>query len=118
MPYFDMKMLSVSEIKRDYSKVIKEVEQENEPAFIMNHNTPESVLMSYSYYKSFLVEMRQKIEDISSDIERLEDAALYAEAESRLKKENLLWVASDKVFEDKAVDDNPYSRMSDEELFN
>jgi len=46
MPYFDMKMLSVSEIKRDYSKVIKEVEQENEPAFIMNHNTPESVLIA------------------------------------------------------------------------
>jgi len=65
-----------------------------------------------------MVDMRQKIEDISSDIERLEDAALYAGAANRLKKENLVWVASDKVFEDKAEDDNPYSRMSDEELFN
>ena len=118
MPVFDMKMISVSEIKRDYSKVIKEVDQEKEPAFVMNHNTPEAVLMSYRYHEAFMVEMRQKIEDISSDIERLEDAELYAEAENRLKNDNLVWVAADKVFENKAKDDNPYTRMSDEELFN
>jgi len=118
MPVFDMKMISVSDIKRDYSKVIKEVDQDEEPAFVMNHNTPEAVLMSYGYYKAFMVEMRQMIEEISSDIERLEDAQLYAEAASRLKKDNLIWVGSDEVFEDKAVEeDNPYSRMSDEELF-
>ena len=118
MPVFNMKMISVSEIKRDYSKVIKEVDKEREPAFVMNHNTPEAVLMSYHYYEAFMVEMRQKIEDITADIERLEDAELYAEAASRLKKDNLVWVTSDKVFENKAEEDNPYSRMSDEELFN
>ena len=117
MPVFDMKMISVSEIKRDYSKVIKEVDQEKEPAFVMNHNTPEAVLMSYRYYEAFMVEMRQKIKDISSDIERLEDVELYVEAENRLKNDNLVWVAADKVFENKAKDDNPYSSMSDEELF-
>ena len=117
MPFFDMKMISVSEIKRDYSKVIKEVDQEKEPAFVMNHNTPEAVLMSYRYYKAFMVEMRQKLEDISADIERLEDAELYAKAESRLAKSNLVWVASDKVFENKTDEDNPYHRLSDEELF-
>ena len=118
MPVFDMKMISVSEIKRDYSKVIKKVDQEKEPAFVMNHNTPEAVLMTYRYYKSFMVEILQKIEDISADIERLEDAELSAEAASRLNNNNLVWVPSDKVFENKAEEDNPYSRMSDEELFN
>jgi len=113
----NMKMISVSEIKRDYSKVIKEVAQEKEPAFVMNHNTPEAVLMSYRYYKAFMVEMRQKIADISADIERLEDAELYAEAASRLTKDNLVWISFDKAFENKAEEDNPYSRMSDEELF-
>ena len=117
MPVFDMKMISVSEIKRDYSKVIREVDQEKEPAFVMNHNTPEAVLMSYRYYEAFMVEMRQKLEDISADIERLEDAELYAKAESRLAKDNLVWVASDKVFENKTDEDNPYRRLSDEELF-
>jgi len=119
MPVFDMKMISVSDIKRDYSKVIKEVGQDEEPAFIMNHNTPEAVLMSYSYYKAFMVEMRQMIDEISSDIERLEDAQLYAEAAIRLKKDNKIRVGSDEVFAGKAAEeeDNPYSRMSDEELF-
>jgi prevent-host-death family protein len=118
MPVFDMKMVSVSDIKRDYSKVIKEVDRDKEPAFVMNHNTPEAVLMSYRYYKAFMVEMRQMIEEISSDIERLEDTQLYAEASSRLKKDNLTWVESDLVFADKAAEeDNPYSGMSDEELF-
>src|SRR5665647_1326303 len=102
MPVFDMKMISVSEIKRDYSKVIKKVDQEKEPAFVMNHNTPEAVLMTYRYYKSFMVEILQKIEDISADIERLEDAELSAEAASRLNNNNLVWVPSDKVFENKA----------------
>jgi prevent-host-death family protein len=117
MPVFDMKMVSVSEIKREYSKVIKKAEQDLEPIFVMNHNTPEAVLMPYHYYESLIIDMRQKIKDLSSEIERLEDMELYTEAEKRLKNDSPVWVAAEKVFEYKSEGDNPYSQMSDEELF-
>lgn len=45
----NMLIKSVSNIKRNYSKVIKKIKKENEPAFVMNHNTPEAAIMSYQY---------------------------------------------------------------------
>jgi len=118
MPFFDMITKSVSEIKRDYSKVIKEIEKENEPAFVLNHNTPESVLMSYEYYKTVLVDTRTMIETVMKEIELLEDEALYAKAADRLGNDNKIWLTSEQVLGTKEEnEDNPYLGMSDEELF-
>ena len=117
MPLFDMNMKSVSEIKRDYSKVIKQVQRDNEPAFVMNHNTPEAVLMSYSYYRDHIVVLHAKIAALSAQLELLQDEALYAKAERRLQKDPLVWLAAEEVIEYTADQDNPYNRMSDEELF-
>jgi antitoxin StbD len=97
MPLFDMNMKSVSEIKRDYSKVIKEVQRDNEPAFVMNHNTPEAVLMSYSYYRNVIVDIQEKIKVLSAQFELLQDEVLYAKAESRLQKDPLVWLAAEEV---------------------
>lgn len=118
LPFFDMITKSVSEIKRDYSKVIKEIEKENEPAFVLNHNKPEAVLMSYEYYKTVLVDTRTMIETVMKEIELLEDEALYAKAASRLSNDNKIWMTSEQVLGTKEEnEDNPYIGMSDEELF-
>lgn len=118
MPFFDMIIKSVSEIKRDYSNVIKEVTKENEPAFVMNHNTPEAVLMSYQYYMEAIVGMNAKIEAVMKEFEQLEDAALCVKATERLKSDNKIWLTSEEVLgNSKENEDNPYEGMSDEELF-
>jgi prevent-host-death family protein len=104
-------------MKRDYSRIIKQVQKDNEPTFVMNHNTPEAVLMSYSYYRNLVVDMHAKIADLTAQLELLQDEALYAKAESRLQKEPLVWLAAEEVIGYDAKNDNPYNTMSDEELF-
>ena len=97
MPLFDMNMKSVSEIKRDYSRVIKQIDKENEPAFVMNHNTPEAVLMSYNYYRNVIVDIQERIKALSAQLELLQDEALYAKADLRLQKDQLVWLAAEEV---------------------
>jgi PHD/YefM family antitoxin component YafN of YafNO toxin-antitoxin module len=112
-------MVSVSEIKREYSKILKKAEQDLEPIFVIeSQHTPNRLLMPYHYYESLIIDMRQNRSRIYPlKIERLEDMELYTEAEKRLKNDSPVWVAAEKVFEYKSEGDNPYSQMSDEELF-
>jgi len=119
MPSFDMITKSVSEVKRDYSKIIREIEKECEPAFVLNHNTPEAVIMSYDYYKNVLINTRTMLETVMKELEALEDEALYTKAANRLSKDDQTWLTSEQVLGTKEKnEDNPYREMSDEELFN
>jgi len=58
--------VSVTELKRNFSNILKEME--NTPVAVLNHNRPEAYLLSADYY-----------EQLISHIEDLEDAKLVRE---------------------------------------
>ncbi len=117
MPVFNMIMKSVSDIKRNYSQIIKDMANSNEPVFVMNHNTPEAVLMTYSLYKKTIVATRDQISELLEVINRLENDALARTAQERLADPNSVWVPLDEVTGSDPDQKNPYVAMSDAELF-
>lgn len=117
MPDMDMIIKSVSDVKRNYSKIIKEIKIENRPAVIMNNNTPETIIMSYQYYSNIIVDIRTKLDAVLKNIDQIEDDELCAKAESRLKGTNNIWLTSDEIVGSKTAAENPYDKMSDDELF-
>jgi len=51
-------------------------------------------------------------------IDQIEDEELLATVESRLNRINNVWLTSEEVFGSRTVaQENPYEKMSDEELF-
>lgn len=58
--------VSVTELKRNFSNILKEME--NTPVAVLNHNRPEAYLLSADYYEQLLARM-----------EDLEDAKLVRE---------------------------------------
>lgn len=58
--------VSVTELKRNFANILKEVE--NTPVAVLNHNRPEAYLLSADYY-----------EQLISHMEDLEDAKLVPE---------------------------------------
>lgn len=58
--------VSVTELKRNYSNILKEVE--HTPVAVLNHNRPEAYLLSAEYYAQLIARM-----------EDLEDAKLVRE---------------------------------------
>ncbi|MYM89836.1 type II toxin-antitoxin system prevent-host-death family antitoxin [Rugamonas sp. FT82W] len=58
--------VSVTELKRNYSNILKAME--NAPVAVLNHNRPEAYLLSVDYY-----------EQLMARIEDLEDAQLVRE---------------------------------------
>lgn len=58
--------VSVTELKRNFSNILKEME--NTPVAVLNHNRPEAYLLSADYY-----------EQLISRMEDLEDAKLVRE---------------------------------------
>lgn len=118
LPLMDMEIHSVSDIKRSYSLIINGMKTKKTPVFVMNRNTPEAVLMTYPFYKEVIVDLRNSIRSLLKEIENMEDTALYAQAESRLKSENLEWLTYDEFTQGhEKTEDNPYEQLSDEELF-
>ncbi|MEO8600797.1 MAG: type II toxin-antitoxin system Phd/YefM family antitoxin [bacterium] len=61
--------VSVTELKRNFANILKEVE--NTPVAVLNHNRPEAYLLSAAYYEHLL-----------SRMEDLEDAKLVRERAS------------------------------------
>lgn len=117
LPIMDMTMKSVSDIKRNYSKIVKEVMNNNEPAFVMNHNVPESVLMSYAYYREIIVETRNQINAVFEEIARIEDERLAQVTLERLQGGSDRKLTMAEVFGGEADETNLYATMNDEELF-
>ncbi|WP_395006347.1 type II toxin-antitoxin system prevent-host-death family antitoxin [Undibacterium sp.] len=58
--------VSVTELKRNFSRILKEME--NMPVAVLNHNRPEAYLLSAEYY-----------EHLISCLEDIEDAKLVRE---------------------------------------
>ncbi|MBC7597882.1 MAG: type II toxin-antitoxin system Phd/YefM family antitoxin [Polaromonas sp.] len=58
--------VSVTELKRNFSNILKEME--NTPVAVLNHNRPEAYLLSADYYEQLIARM-----------EDLEDAKLVRE---------------------------------------
>ena len=58
--------VSVTELKRNFSNILKEME--NTPVAVLNHNRPEAYLLSADYYEQLILHM-----------EDLEDAKLVRE---------------------------------------
>ena len=117
LPLIDLVIKSVSEIKRDYSQIIKEADQMNEPIFIMNHNKPEAVLMTYPFYKETLVKTVKQIQSLLIDLERLENERLIKTVEERLDQKDKEWLTVEEAFGDEPDQDNPFALMTNEELF-
>lgn len=63
---FANKTVSVTELKRNFSTVLSQVD--NDPVAVLNHNKPEAYLLSAAHYKQLL----ERLED-------LEDARLVHE---------------------------------------
>jgi len=117
LPLIDLVIKSVSEIKRDYSQIIKEAGKMNEPVFIMNHNKPEAVLMTYPFYKDTIVKTVNQIQSLIIDIERLENELLVKTVEERLDQKEKEWLTAEEAFGNEPDEDNPFASMTNEELF-
>ena len=117
LPVMDMKIKSVSDIKRDYSKIAKEISKENEPVFVMNHNTPETVIMSYKFYKEVFVETRDRINELLEVIEAIEDESIVAQATERLESDALTWMSEEEFFAGISESDQAQDNEVDKELF-
>ena len=61
------KTVSVTELKRNYASIIKETNES--PSAILNHNRPESYLLSAKLYENLLARL-QDLEDKQLVIER------------------------------------------------
>ena len=59
--------VSVTELKRNYASIIKQIE--GSPIAILNHNRPESYLLSAAYYEKILARL-EDLEDSQLIIER------------------------------------------------
>ena len=59
--------VSVTELKRNYASIIKETDES--PIAILNHNRPESYLLSAAFYESLLAKL-EDLEDKQPVIER------------------------------------------------
>ena len=50
----DVNTKSVTEAKKEFSKIIKDINQTGEPTFIFNHNKPEAVILSNTTYEELV----------------------------------------------------------------
>ena len=86
---------------------------------IQNNHIMLKIAMLIATVKKFDIEdSSKKLDDALKEIEQIEDEELQKKAEDRLKKTNNIWVTSEEVFGSRtATQENPYEKMSDEELF-
>lgn len=101
----DIKVKSISDAKKEFSRIVKEAEETGEPTFILNHNRPEAVILSNKAYEELVERNRQ-----------LEEQLLYSELNKRVEEgPGELRRADQVIHEDNHS--NRYANMSDEELF-
>jgi len=117
LPLIDVVIKSVSDIKRDYSQIIKDASKMNEPVFIMNHNKPEAVLMTYPFYQETLAKTLRLISELLVNLEHLENELLAKTVMERLAETDQVWLTMEEAFGEELNEENPYEKMTDEELF-
>lgn len=102
---FDMKMKSITEAKKEFSKIVKETNETGEPTFIFNHNKPEAVILSNEVY-----------EKLVNSYKELEEKLFYTQVQGRIIGGPGKLIPAEQVLETER-EKNPFVTMSDKELF-
>lgn len=101
----DLKTKSVTEVKREFSKIISEANETGEPTFVFNHNKAEAVILSHSVYNELVKKNKE-----------LEEQLFYARLNERVNEgPKKLIPASEVINSDK--EHNPFASFKDEDLF-
>lgn len=96
---------SITKVRANFNKVIKEVKETHEPIYILSNNEPSAVILDVQSYKEIIERNHQ-----------LESELLYAHTSQRVKNGNSILIPADEVV-NTDLTDNPYANRSDEELF-
>lgn len=102
---FDLDIKSITEAKKDFSKIIKDTQDTGEPVFIFNHNRPEAVILSNDAYETLV-----------RKYEEMEDQLFYSQLQNRIDEGPGELVPSSEVIEETSSR-NPFDSMSDKDLF-
>lgn len=86
----DNKLVSITEINRNFSKIARTTKESNEPVIIMKNNKPDLVLINYDVFKK-LVSLYNKENTIKTANEIMDE---YAEVFKELAK----WYLSIRVW--------------------
>lgn len=78
----DNKLVSITEINRNFSKIARTTKESNEPVIIMKNNKPDLVLINYDVFKK-LVSLYNKENTIKTANEIMDE---YAEVFKELAK--------------------------------
>lgn len=78
----DNKLVSITEINRNFSKIARTTKESNEPVIIMKNNKPDLVLINYDVFKK-LVSLYNKENAIKTANEIMDE---YAEVFKELAK--------------------------------
>lgn len=105
MKTLDVKTKSVTEVKREFSKIVTEANVTGEPTFVFNHNKPEAVILSHDAY-----------ENLVKKIEELEKRLFYAQLNARVNEGPGKLIPADEVIESDGKT-NPFDALKDEDLF-
>lgn len=101
----DVKTKSITEAKKEFSKIVKETNESGEPTFIFNHNKPEAVILSNDVYEKLVKNYRE-----------LENKLFYSQLQERVYKGPGNLISAEKVLETEQ-ELNAFASLSDEELF-
>lgn len=101
----DVNTKSITEAKKDFSKIIKDAVETGEPTFIFNHNKPEAVILSNEVY-----------EKLVKGYNELEEKAFYSHLNERANEGPQELIPSEDIVKSNQKY-NPFSDFSDDELF-
>lgn len=101
----DVNVKSISDSKKNFSKIVKEVNETKEPVFVFNHNKPEAVICSYEEYNKLVQQYRV-----------MEEQLFYSKLNNRVEDGPGEMIPAGKVVS-KEMHDNPFADLTDEELF-
>lgn len=104
MKTLDVNTQSITESKKNLSKLLKQANETGEPTFIMNHNEPQGVLLSNDKYNELI-----------ERYEELQDQLFYSKVVERIEDDNGKRYKVDDLLEND--EDNLFDEMTDEELF-
>ena len=104
MKTLDVNTQSITESKKNLSKLLKQANDTGEQTFIMNHNEPQGVLLSNDKYNELI-----------KRYEELQDQLFYSKVAERVESDNGKRYSADELL--KNDENNPFDGMTDEELF-
>lgn len=95
---------SITETKRELSKIITDTKVTGKPTYIFNHNKPQAVILSTEQY-----------ENLVNKTEELSEQNFYLQVNNRVQNGTNRLISSDEVINDAEI--NPFDGLTDEELF-